>query len=163
MKELVDISGKGGTGKTSIVASFAALAEKAVLADCDVDAADLHLICDPKIIKHEKFCGGSRARIMAGHCTACGKCVAICPKHLFKLIDINKPVYVACSSHDKGKQVMQVCKVGCIACGKCEKQCPPGLFKVKDNLAEIDYNNYVDCDDCIKACPTKVIKKRGER
>ena len=49
MKELVVISGKGGTGKTSIVASFAALAKNIVLADCDVDAADLHLILDPKI------------------------------------------------------------------------------------------------------------------
>ncbi|MFH1655079.1 MAG: RnfABCDGE type electron transport complex subunit B [Candidatus Omnitrophota bacterium] len=94
-------------------------------------------------------------------CTACGKCAEICPKNLFKLIDVNKPVYVACSSHYKGKAVMEVCKVGCITCGKCEKQCPPGLFKIKDNLAEIDYNNYVDCDDCIKVCPTKVIKKRG--
>ena len=48
VKELVVISGKGGTGKTSIVASFACLAEKAVLADCDVDAADLHLVLEPK-------------------------------------------------------------------------------------------------------------------
>jgi len=94
-------------------------------------------------------------------CTACGKCVEICPKNLFKLIDVNKPVYVSCSSHYKGKTVMDVCKVGCITCGKCEKQCPPGLFKIKDNLAQIDYNNYVDCDDCIKVCPTNAIRKRG--
>ena len=49
MKELVVISGKGGTGKTSIVAAFANLAKNAVLADCDVDAADLHLVLEPKI------------------------------------------------------------------------------------------------------------------
>ena len=49
MKELVVISGKGGTGKTSIVASFATLAKSAVLADCDVDAADLHLILKPDV------------------------------------------------------------------------------------------------------------------
>lgn len=94
-------------------------------------------------------------------CTACGKCVATCPKKLFTLIEVNKPVYIACASHDKGKAVMDVCKVGCIACFKCEKQCPSGLFKVGDNLAKIDYNNYVDCDDCVKICPTKTIKKRG--
>ncbi|HOX54791.1 MAG: RnfABCDGE type electron transport complex subunit B [Candidatus Omnitrophica bacterium] len=94
-------------------------------------------------------------------CTACGNCVKICPKHLFTLIDVKKPVYIACSSHDKGKAVMDVCKVGCIACLKCEKQCAPGLFKVKDNLSQIDYNSYVPCDDCIKVCPTSTIRKRG--
>ena len=53
MKELVVISGKGGTGKTSIVAAFAALAERKVLADCDVDAADLHLILNPTVLRRE--------------------------------------------------------------------------------------------------------------
>ena len=71
MKELVVISGKGGTGKTSVVASFAALAEDAVLADCDVDAADLHLVLEPTIVQRSQFSGGSRARVMSGHCTAC--------------------------------------------------------------------------------------------
>ena len=94
-------------------------------------------------------------------CTACGKCVAICPKKLFVLTEVNKPVYIACSSHYKGKAVMEFCKVGCIGCGKCEKQCPPNLYKLKDNLPEIDYKNYVDCDDCINVCPTKTIRKRG--
>jgi heterodisulfide reductase subunit A-like polyferredoxin len=86
MKELVVISGKGGTGKTSIVASFAALVEKAVVADCDVDAADLHLVLEPRIVKRSPFSGGSRARIMPGHCAACGKCVAACPD---KAIDLD--------------------------------------------------------------------------
>ena len=61
-KELVVISGKGGTGKTSIVASFAALADKVVLADCDVDAADLHLVLDPKVVRRDSFSDGKRAR-----------------------------------------------------------------------------------------------------
>ena len=60
MKELVVISGKGGTGKTSVVASFAALADGIVLADCDVDAADLHLVLEPKIVHRESFSGGKR-------------------------------------------------------------------------------------------------------
>ena len=51
MKELVVLSGKGGTGKTSIVGSFAALADDKIMADCDVDAADLHLILNPKVLE----------------------------------------------------------------------------------------------------------------
>jgi len=78
MKELVVISGKGGTGKTSVVASFAALAQRSVLVDCDVDAADLHLVLGPRIVRREPFTGGSKARIMPGHCTACGKCEELC-------------------------------------------------------------------------------------
>ena len=57
MKELVVISGKGGTGKTTFAASFAALAERKVLADCDVDAADLHLLLHPDVLREEPFPG----------------------------------------------------------------------------------------------------------
>lgn len=78
MKELVVISGKGGTGKTSVVASFAALAEGAVLADCDVDAADLHLVLEPRVERREEFSGGKRARILPEACAACGKCAELC-------------------------------------------------------------------------------------
>jgi MinD superfamily P-loop ATPase len=78
MKELVVISGKGGTGKTSLVASLAALAENAVLADCDVDAADLHLVLEPTVLQREEFSGGSRARVKPELCTACGKCEELC-------------------------------------------------------------------------------------
>jgi len=78
VKELVVISGKGGTGKTSIVGSFAALADGKVLADCDVDAADLHLILNPEIRVREPFAGGKRARIDAARCTACGECLERC-------------------------------------------------------------------------------------
>jgi MinD superfamily P-loop ATPase len=64
VKELVVISGKGGTGKTSLVASFASLASgQVVLADCDVDAADLHLVLEPVVLRREDFSGGKRARI----------------------------------------------------------------------------------------------------
>lgn len=78
MKELVVISGKGGTGKTSIVASFASLARRAVVADCDVDAADLHLILRPRIQHREDFRGGSKARIDPSRCGACGQCLQLC-------------------------------------------------------------------------------------
>ena len=78
MKELVVISGKGGTGKTSIVASLAALAKKAVLADCDVDAADLHLVLQPQVIERHDFFSGIEAVIRQDSCIACGRCLDYC-------------------------------------------------------------------------------------
>jgi MinD superfamily P-loop ATPase len=78
LKEIVVISGKGGTGKTSLVASFAALAGDAVLADCDVDAADLHLILKPEVRHEEDFSGGKAARIVADKCVGCGRCAEVC-------------------------------------------------------------------------------------
>ena len=78
MKEIVVISGKGGTGKTSIVASFAALADNAVLADCDVDAADLHLVLVPRILRREEFRCGHEAIIRQVDCIGGGACLARC-------------------------------------------------------------------------------------
>ncbi|MEF8848931.1 MAG: P-loop NTPase, partial [Candidatus Thermoplasmatota archaeon] len=78
VKELVVISGKGGTGKTSITASFAALCENPVLADCDVDAADLHLITEPTVRDKGLFSGGITAEIDPDKCTSCGKCREAC-------------------------------------------------------------------------------------
>jgi len=120
MKELVVISGKGGTGKTSIVASFAALAEKAVLADCDVDAADLHLICQPTIIKREEFSGGSCARIMSGHCTACGKCEELCR---FDAIYYDGP------GNGKVAKTYRVDPIACEGCGVCAYFCSDNAIK----------------------------------
>jgi len=76
--ELVVISGKGGTGKTSVVAAFAALAGGAVLADCDVDAADLHLVLRPELGSEHEFSGRRQALIDPGACTACGRCAEVC-------------------------------------------------------------------------------------
>jgi MinD superfamily P-loop ATPase len=78
IRELVVISGKGGTGKTSVVAAFAALAGGAVLADCDVDAADLHLVLDPTFGSEHEFSGRRQAVIDAAACTACGRCAGVC-------------------------------------------------------------------------------------
>ena len=93
-------------------------------------------------------------------CTACGKCVEACPKDLFELIEVDKPVYIACRSHDMGKAVMDVCKVGCIGCKKCEKACDAGEIKVIDNLAVIDYEKYINCDNVVDVCPTHAILTR---
>lgn len=108
MKELVVISGKGGTGKTSIVASFAALAEGAVLADCDVDAADLHLVLDPQIISAEDFSGGKRAGIKTDVCSACGKCMELCR---FDAVSRDGKIFI-------------IDPVACEGCGVCAWFCP---------------------------------------
>jgi len=78
MKELVVISGKGGTGKTSVIAAFASLAQSKVLCDADVDAADLHLIMDPDIRERHEFQSGHTAIISKDKCTECGLCRDLC-------------------------------------------------------------------------------------
>ena len=78
MKEIVIISGKGGTGKTSIISAFASLAENKVLCDADVDAADLHLIVAPEIIERHDFDAGHTAKIDLDKCTECGLCRDLC-------------------------------------------------------------------------------------
>jgi len=114
-KELVVISGKGGTGKTSIVASFAALAEKVVLADCDVDAADLHLVSEPKIIRRESFSGGKRARIKSDLCVACGRCGDLCR---FDAIHFDGP------GNRRAHKTFRVDPIACEGCGVCAWFCP---------------------------------------
>jgi len=78
VKELTVISGKGGTGKTSLVASFAALGRSTVIADCDVDAADLHLVTDPRTVECHSFTGGKEGRIDPALCNGCGTCADLC-------------------------------------------------------------------------------------
>jgi len=120
MKELVVISGKGGTGKTSVVASFAALAEDAALADCDVDAADLHLVLDPTIVRRADFSGGSRARIDPDRCTACGKCRQLCR---FDAIRLDGP------GNANADRTYRVDPIGCEGCGICARFCEPGAVE----------------------------------
>ena len=78
MKELVVISGKGGTGKTSLVSAFASLGQRKVLCDADVDAADLHLIMAPLVRERHAFQSGHTARIDLERCTGCGLCRDLC-------------------------------------------------------------------------------------
>jgi MinD superfamily P-loop ATPase len=114
MRELVVISGKGGTGKTSMVASFAALADKCVVADADVDAADLHLILKPTIVHREKFSGGSRARILSERCTACGQCEEICR---FDAITCDGP------GNGRTERTYRIDPIACEGCGVCAYFC----------------------------------------
>ena len=78
MQELIVISGKGGTGKTSLIAAFASLAESKVLCDADVDAADLHLIMNPQVLSRTDFKSGHTADINKSKCTECGLCLDLC-------------------------------------------------------------------------------------
>jgi len=90
-------------------------------------------------------------------CTACGKCVTICPKKLFSLVAAEKKFYTNCSSLDFGKAVLDVCPVGCIACHKCEKACPVQAITVNSNLAVFNYAKCQNLGECLKVCPTKCI------
>lgn len=112
MKEIVIISGKGGTGKTSIAASFASLAAgKAVLADCDVDAADLHLILKPTIRNRTEFRSGHKASIKPDMCNGCGKCIELCR-------------FGAIANSKGDDNLSEIDPVACEGCGVCVRFCP---------------------------------------
>ena len=109
MKEIVIISGKGGTGKTSLTASFAYLGgEDVVVADCDVDAADMHLLMQPDFSKEEDFYSGELAWINQDECTQCGKCAEVCR---FDAIPVKE-----------GKYIVE--PLSCEGCGYCARVCP---------------------------------------
>ena len=114
MKELVILSGKGGTGKTSLTAAFAAISESRILCDADVDAADLHLLMSPVIKRRTDFKGGGIAVINHDKCTECGLCKDLC-------------------RFDAIKDNFDVDKIACEGCGVCVDLCPENAidFPVK--------------------------------
>lgn len=113
-RELVVISGKGGTGKTSVAASLAVLARGAVVADCDVDAADLHLVLQPHDTQVHDFSCGHLARIRTGDCAGCGRCREVC-----------RFGAVSLEPHD-GK--FKIDPLSCEGCGACRLACPVGAI-----------------------------------
>lgn len=125
MKELVVISGKGGTGKTSITAAFASLARNSVLADCDVDAADLHLVMEPDVKEKQDFSGGKKASIVAEKCIGCGKCADMCR---FKAIHLNGP------GNQTVEKTYTVDPVSCEGCKVCVEFCPVNAIEFKDAI-----------------------------
>ncbi len=105
MKELVILSGKGGTGKTSLTAALAAMVEKSVLCDADVDAADLHLLMQPDVQMRTDFMGGHTAIIDPDRCSRCGQCVDLC-------------------RFDAISDEFLVNGIDCEGCGVCVDLCP---------------------------------------
>ncbi len=91
-------------------------------------------------------------------CTACGKCVAACPKQVIELAVASKAVVISCHSRDKGADTKKKCQVGCIACGICVRTCPVDAIKIDNNLARIDHAKCIVCGLCVKKCPTSAIR-----
>lgn len=123
IKELVVISGKGGTGKTSLTASFAVLAGRSVIADCDVDAADLHLVLAPRIKERNEFRSGREAVIRRDACIGCGICLKKCR---FDAVIMNKD--------SKGQTVFSIDPASCEGCGVCVRFCPVQTIAFTERL-----------------------------
>ncbi|MGC9345479.1 MAG: 4Fe-4S binding protein, partial [Candidatus Bathyarchaeales archaeon] len=116
MKQLAVLSGKGGTGKTTITASFAVLAKNAVTADCDVDAPDLHMLLHPQIIETKEFKGSKLAVIDEAACVKCGLCREKCR---FEAITEN----------------FEVDPIACEGCGVCTVVCPVNAITLIERIS----------------------------
>jgi len=121
MRQLAVISGKGGTGKTTLVGALASLTEKKVLADADVDAANLHLLLKPKIVEEEDFIALPTAVIDSKKCTKCNLCERACR---FKAIEEHK-----------------IDPLSCEGCGVCELVCPENAVTMRDKVAGKAYTS----------------------
>jgi MinD superfamily P-loop ATPase len=112
VKQLAIVSGKGGTGKTTIAAAFASITKNKVLVDCDVDAADLHLLLHPRVVKQEKYYGGRSPHVDLDKCTQCGLCTEVCR---FNAIANGVVDYVSCEG-----------------CGFCLHVCPEDAITMEE-------------------------------
>ena len=115
--EIVILSGKGGTGKTSVTAAFAFLSEQAVFSDCDVDAADLHLLLTPEIHRRECFPSGMKAFVDSERCTLCRRCMELCRFHAILV----------------GNNAAVVDEYRCEGCGLCSVACPEKAIIVEQH------------------------------
>ena len=146
--ELVIISGKGGTGKTSVAASFAVLAAgRAVIADCDVDAADMHLVLAPKIIESVDFKSGNEAVIRREDCTGCGLCAELCRFGAVKLLPDNS---------------YRVDPVACEGCGVCVRFCPAGAIAFPERLCGEWMVSETRCGTMVHACLSTAAENSGK-
>lgn len=119
--EVTIISGKGGTGKTVLASSLAALVDDKIMADCDVDAPDLHLLLKPEVKKREIFIGSKLASIDAETCTACGRCLEVCRFGAVRSV----------SQGDGGSY--EIDELACEGCGVCSWICPAEAISLSDS------------------------------
>jgi MinD superfamily P-loop ATPase len=117
MKQVLILSGKGGTGKTTVAGAFARLAAPCVTADCDVDAADLHIILSPEPAERKQFYGGKKASIDAAKCTSCGRCLVVCR---FDAVSADP---------------FKIYETSCEGCGVCVWNCAAGAINFKEALS----------------------------
>ncbi len=121
MKQLTVISGKGGTGKTTITAAFASLAKNAIFADCDCDAPDLQLILKPEVVEEEDYVGSAVA-VREVDCSKCGKCKEVCR---FDAID----------------EEMRIVETKCEGCGACAFVCPEDAIEMRKERTGTVYSS----------------------
>lgn len=135
MKEVLILSGKGGTGKTSIVGSFAHLAKNKILVDCDVDASDLHLLLGPRPREEHEFRSGVKARVEADKCTGCGLCAELCQ---FEAVTMEETASISAFS--------------CEGCGVCAHFCPEQAILLDEDhcgswyISDTDYGPLVHAE-----------------
>jgi len=125
MKQILVISGKGGTGKTVLTSSLAALAKGAVLADCDVDAADLHLLLHPVVKEVQDFWSGQKAAIDDEQCINCGRCLSLCRFEAVKTL----------KNQDGSLKKLAIDPVACEGCRVCYYTCPVDAIRMEDRLS----------------------------
>ena len=116
MKEVIILSGKGGTGKTSLIGSFAHLADNKILVDCDVDASDLHLLLSPRPVEKHDFVSGVKARVEIDKCSACGMCAEVCQ---FDSVSMGDTATIS--------------ELACEGCGVCAHFCPEQAISLDKN------------------------------
>ena len=119
MKQVTVLSGKGGTGKTSLVASFTALSQNTIVTDCDVDAPDLHLLLQPTILETQRFYGSKLATINPNRCIQCGKCEEACRFEAISKLQID-PIF-------------------CEGCGVCAHICPVEAIMLHERISGFAY------------------------
>ncbi len=135
MKEVLILSGKGGTGKTSIVGSFAHMVDNKILVDCDVDASDLHLLLGPRPREEHEFHSGVKARVEADRCTGCGLCAELCQ---FEAVTLEATASISAFS--------------CEGCGVCAHFCPEQAILLDEDhcgswyISDTDYGPLVHAE-----------------
>lgn len=133
MRQIVIISGKGGTGKTVLTASFAVLAKNKIMVDCDVDAADLHLLLHPKILEKHDFSGGKTAAVNEDKCVQCDTCIQVCRFDAIR----------------KNRKAVIIEPISCEGCGLCSNVCSVSAIHMEENksgewfISDTEYGPFV--------------------